>query len=435
VKPCQQQIHSTAKQINPSFKAQHQHGHPQRKQWALMSLEPVTAYLLFILIASTYIQSLIRRYRQFSQARDKIPWRVHVNGIRGKSSTTRYVAAIFRQLNENTYGKTTGSAARILLPDGSERPVIRRGLPNVNEQVRIVRQFCQSKADAIVMECMAVNPIYGEWLEQKLMRSQIGVLTNIRLDHTDYLGNDLESIAHALARSIPSNATLITAERNPKLQQILQDQAKAKGSRLVVAKHEWVSADSLKHFNHFAIEDNVAIGYAVADILGMPRESALKAMQEARPDPGSLQLTNFEHDDKAILWANLFAVNDRESFIELCSRLFKLHPNRQRIAILNNRHDRQSRVKLFSELARDLGFDAVVTFGDYEKQVNDVLTPSNCQILNCGNHSRHRDASGQTLLSTISSLITPGDAAILIGAVNIHTPQASRLLQAIPQER
>lgn len=397
-----------------------------------MSRYPVTAYLLFILIASTYLHSLIRRYRQFSQARDKIRWRVHVNGIRGKSSTTRYVAAIFRRLNENTYGKTTGTAARILLPDGSEKPVIRRGFANVNEQVRIVREFCESNAEAIVMECMAVNPLYGEWLEQKLMRSQIGILTNIRLDHTDYLGDDLESIAYSLAKSIPCNATLITAERNPKLQQILREEAKAKGSRLVVAEPEWVSADSMKNFNHFAVEDNVAIGYAVADILGMPRQSALEAMQAAQPDPGSLRLINFEHEDKAILWANLFAVNDRESFIELCRRLFMLHPARQRIGILNNRKDRQIRVKLFSELAHDLRFHSVVTFGDYEAQVNQLLTSSDCQILNCGNNSRHRNASGQSLLSTISSLIAPGDAAILIGAVNIHTPQASRLMEAIP---
>jgi poly-gamma-glutamate synthase PgsB/CapB len=391
----------------------------------------VTAYLLFILIASTYIHSLIRRYRQFSQSRDKIPWRVHVNGIRGKSTTTRYVAAIFRRLNENTYGKTTGTAARILLPDGSEKTVIRRGLANVNEQVRIVREFCESKAEAIVMECMAVNPLYGEWLEHKLMRSQIGVITNIRLDHTDYLGDDLESIAHSLAQSIPCNATLITAERNPKLQQILREESKAKGSRLVVAKHEWVSADSMQNFNHFAVEDNVAIGYAVADILGMPRQSALEAMQAANPDPGSLQLINFEHEDKAFLWANLFAVNDRESFIDLCRRLFNLHPDRQRIAILNNRNDRPIRVKLFSELVLDLKFHAVVTFGDYETQVNQVLTLSDCQILNCGNNSRHRNASGQALISRISSLLAPGDSAILIGAVNIHTPQASRLMEAI----
>ena len=84
------------------------------------------------------------------------------------------------------------------------------------------------------------------------------------------------------------------------------------------------------------------------------------------------------------------------------------------------------------ELARDLRFHSVVTFGDYEEQVNQLLTSSDCQILNCGNNSRHRNASGQSLLSTISSLIAPGDAAILIGAVNIHTPQASRLMEAIP---
>jgi hypothetical protein len=46
-----------------------------------------------------------------------------------------------------------------------------------------------------------------------------------------------------------------------------------------------------------------------------------------------------------------------------------------------------------------------------------------------------RQASGSTLLETISHLIEPMGRGILIGAVNIHTPQASRLLDAIHQQQ
>lgn len=382
-----------------------------------------------------YIWNLSKRYLQFKEERDKIRWRVHVNGIRGKSTTTRYVAAIFRTMPCHTFGKTTGSAARILLPDGRDEAIHRRGFANVNEQLRILRRFFRNRAEAIVVECMAVNPVYGEWLEQKVMQSHIGILTNIRLDHTDYLGDNLESIACALARSIPSNAILITAEDNPKLQQILREQAEARGSQLIIAESEWVSASDLQGFNHFAIEGNVAIGYAIADQLGLPREQALEAMKRAEPDPGTLQLVSLEHQHKTIHWANLFAVNDRESFVDLCERLFRIYPQEQRMVILNNRHDRQARVQLFAELAADLNFQTVITFGDFEKEANEVLARRECDVVNCGNQSSWKDASGNALLTTITSRIKPNQSAILIGAVNIHTPQAGRLLQTIDARR
>ena len=40
-----------------------------------------------------------------------------------------------------------------------------------------------------------------------------------------------------------------------------------------------IAPESLKAFNHFAIEDNVAIGYAVADQIGLSRHRALAAMR------------------------------------------------------------------------------------------------------------------------------------------------------------
>ena len=373
----------------------------------------------------------MRRCAEFKREREQIQWRVHVNGIRGKSTTTRYVKAIFRDLYCQTYGKTTGSAARILLPDGREESVDRRGFANVNEQIKILRQFIRERAEAIVVECMAVNPVYGEWLEQKVMQSHIGILTNIRLDHTDYLGDNLESIAYALSRSIPNNAILITAEENPRLQEILREQAEARGSKLIIAESGWVSASQLQGFNHFAIEGNVAIGYAIADHLGLSRARALEAMKGADPDPGTLQLVSLEHQQRTIHWANLFAVNDRESFVDLCERLFRIYPQEQRMVILNNRHDRQARVQLFAELAADLNFQTVITFGDFERETNAVLTRRECKVVNCGNQSRWKDASGASLLNTITSLMEPKQSAILIGAVNIHTPQAGRLMKTI----
>ena len=40
--------------------------------------------------------------------------RIHVNGIRGKSSVTRLIAAALREGKVKTLGKTTGTAARTI---------------------------------------------------------------------------------------------------------------------------------------------------------------------------------------------------------------------------------------------------------------------------------------------------------------------------------
>lgn len=373
----------------------------------------------------------ISRQVRFQKARDQIGWRVHVNGIRGKSTVTRYVAAIFRAAGHRTFGKTTGSAARLLNPDGSDSILVRKGFPNINEQIRILSYFSRERAEAAVMECMAVNPLYAEWLEHKVMHSNLGILTNVRLDHTDYLGDTLPQIATSLARAIPKNALLITAEQNPDLLAVLRAEASRMETRLLVADPGSVEPGSLTGFNHFAIESNVAIGFAVADILGLERSKALQAMQRAIPDPGAFRVEEFRSHGQEVCWANLFAVNDRESFIALCERLFEQHPGHQKVVILNNRHDRQTRVQLFAELSAQLGFDQAVSFGDFEAEVNAVLARHHLPVLNLGNSSQHRRDSGDQLLLQIMESTSPRKPVLLIGTVNIHTPQAERLLETI----
>ena len=55
--------------------------------------------------------------------------RIQVNGIRGKSTVTRLLTGILQEAGYQTIGKTTGSAAKIIFPDGNEVPILRRGAP------------------------------------------------------------------------------------------------------------------------------------------------------------------------------------------------------------------------------------------------------------------------------------------------------------------
>jgi poly-gamma-glutamate synthase PgsB/CapB len=393
----------------------------------------MTVFLMSLMSFYFYTAGLLVGYLNFQRERDQIQWRVHVNGIRGKSTVTRYVTAVFREAKYHTFGKTTGSAARILRPDGKDYDFGRKGYPNINEQIKILRDFSRQKAEAAVLECMAVNPVYAKWLEEKVMRSQIGIITNVRYDHPEYMGDTLEEIAESLSNTIPENGILITAETQPRLLKILEKNAKRKNSQMRVVDKQTVSAADLAGFSHFAIEDNVAIGYEIAKLLKLPKDRALKAMQCAVADPGAFSVQFVPFNQCQIAWVNLFAVNDRESFVELSHRLFKQYPEHQKVVILNNRHDRPARVELFANLARDLQFDCVVTLGDYEQVVNEIFAHERTRVINLGRPSKFKNASAEELVTQIA-LKANSDKILLIGTVSIHTPQAELILHFFEEQ-
>lgn len=393
----------------------------------------MTIFLLTLTSLYAYTFWLLSFHWKFGKQRDQIKWRIHVNGIRGKSTVTRYVTAVFRAAGYHSFGKTTGSAARILRPDGRDFDFGRKGYPNVNEQIEILKSFSRQKAEAVVMECMAVNPVYAQWLEEKVMHAHINIITNVRYDHPEYLGETLEEIAESLSKTIPHNGILITAETEPRLLEILTGNARQKNSQIVVADPKIVNPQDLREFSHFAIADNVAIGYEVAKLLKLPQDTALKAMQLAQADPGAFSIQLFQFGQNQLAWANLFAVNDRESFVNLCHKLFEQYPDYQKAVILNNRHDRPTRVELFADLALQLKFNRVVTFGDYELAVNKVFQSIPDRVINLGNSSQYKNATAPAIMQQIMTGIN-SSRILLIGTVNIHTPQAEKLLHFFAEQ-
>ena len=112
-----------------------------------------------------------------------IPVRIHVAGTRGKSTTTRLIAAALRATGRTVIAKTTGSEPPLILSDGSEEPWPRRGPASVREQVRFVARATALGADAIVAECMAIRPELVFASEKHLIQATTTVITNARADH------------------------------------------------------------------------------------------------------------------------------------------------------------------------------------------------------------------------------------------------------------
>jgi len=387
----------------------------------------MTVFLLIFCGIYLYIAWLLLSYQTFKRQRDRIPIRIFVNGIRGKSTVTRYIAAVLREAGYHTFGKTTGSAARILRPDGRDAKFHRPGYPNVNEEIKILKRFSRQKAQATVMECMAINPAYARWLQDKVVQAQINIITNVRYDHPDQMGETLEAIAESLSNTVPENGILITSESTPRLLGILYKKARQKNADVILADKDAVSLKDLEGFWYFTHKDNIAIGYEIARLVNLSQARALKAMQSAPADPGAFQIEFFEFEETTLAWANLFAINDSESFIAVCLQLFQQLSSYDKVVLLNNRYDRPERVTLFTELAQQLQFDRVVALGAYEREVRQIFINNLDKLLELGFSSSFGNAEASTLLRQILAQ-TEGRKVLLVGACNIHTEQAERLL-------
>lgn len=279
------------------------------------------------------------------RALESIPIRIHVNGTRGKSGVTRLIAAGLRAGGLRTCAKTTGTLPRMIFPDGAEFPVFRPSRANVIEQLRVVRAAARAKADALVIECMALQPVLQSLCELKLVRATHGVITNARPDHLDVMGPDVTDVARALSGTVPVGGRFYTAEQ--KQLGILRQAAEDRGSETVaigddeVAQVTW---DELDRFPYVEHPDNVALALKVCHDLGVDRATALEGMWTAAPDPGVMTVYQAQEAAGTTLFVNGFAANDPESTQKIWEMMLERYGKQRRhIAVVNCRADRADR--------------------------------------------------------------------------------------------
>ncbi|GGC56269.1 poly-gamma-glutamate synthase PgsB [Hoyosella rhizosphaerae] len=357
---------------------------------------------------------------------------VHVNGIRGKSSVTRLVAGVLRESGITTVAKTTGSAAKTIFRDGSEAPIHRYGAATINEQIEFVSQVVTPDIDAMVIECMAVRPLYQKYSQDMIVKSNISIITNVREDHQEEMGETLEEIADSLANTVPLNGYLITAEDRPHLRNRLAAAAKRRNTELIYADSSQVDDRDMEGFDYIQHRENVAIGLEIAKLAGIPRHVAIRGMWNSAPDIGVIRLREYEIRDKTVLWVPMFAANDRESVIANMKLLKGRIPAKaSTIALLNNRNDRGRRAELFAHMVpNDLSdyLDTVITLGAYEKSVTATMVREGFSADRIRNLGESSNATIENLLDTVAQSID-GDFGVLVGMVNIHTDQAEQLME------
>ncbi|MFF2643889.1 poly-gamma-glutamate synthase PgsB [Streptomyces niveus] len=372
---------------------------------------------IVLLVCSAFLLAagVVEQRRHFTNL-NRIPSRVLVNGIRGKSSITRLCAGALRGGDLVTVAKTTGTAARFIHPDATEEPVYRKfGIANVVEQIGIVRRAAAYNPDALVIECMAVMPALQEINQSKLIRSTIGVLCNVREDHLAEMGPTLDDVARSLSRSMPEDGICVTAEKERF--DILQEEADARNCQLIYADPETVSDEELRGFSWFTFKENVSIALKVAELLGVERETALQGMYDAPPDPGVLSVERYlTPDGKRLRFANVFAANDPESTLMNINQLLDLGAIARPLnVVINCRPDRVERNGQMGEIVPDLQPDKVFVIGHPAKSAIDAIPAEwRSRAVDLGGDKRDPEEFMRELLSQL------GADSSLVAIGNIH---------------
>ena len=277
-----------------------------------------------------------------------------MNGTRGKSSVTRLIAAGLRSGGIKTFAKTTGSSPRFIGYKGNDHIIQRFTSASIGEQIRMIRKFSKKKPNAIVLECMAVQPQYQWVSEHKIVQSNYSVITNVKADHLEEMGYSLDHIAKSLSNTIPSNQQFFTSET--KCLEPFIAKTSSSNTTLNICLGKNLEEKYLENFSYIEHPDNIALALDVCESIGVSKEIAIKGMRTANSDPGALKIIKIKINDLTIDFVNAFAANDPQSTkttIELIESLYK--KNKKIVLFLNTRHDRKVRTQqlldfIFNEL-------------------------------------------------------------------------------------
>ncbi len=336
--------------------------------------------LLLLLIFGIY------EFQKCKISRKKIPTIIHINGTRGKSSVTRLIAAGLRAGGKKTIAKTTGSAPALIYEDGSETPIIRHHGANIKEQIKIIKFAAKKQIDILVLECMAVTPEYQWVTEHEIVRSNIGIITNSRMDHLDVMGPGLKNVTRSLCNTIPKHGVLFTAEK--KVFPIIQKEAKKVHCEIIQSEDSEISNEDMQGFSYIEHKENVALSLKVCEHFGIDKKTAIEGMYTALLDIGAMEIHLNKSKDTELHFVHAFAANDPESTEFVINSVKELYPHTHAVAIvLSTRADRIFRSKQLIRMLKVIEYDHLYLIGEqsdtiYSYALSNKLDKN--KITNCG---------------------------------------------------
>jgi dihydrofolate synthase / folylpolyglutamate synthase len=201
------------------------------------------------------IQRLLERLDHPEQ---KLPPVIHVAGTNGKGSTIAYLRATLEaaQLRVHTYtspylvrinecfrlGRTGGG---VLVGDDELKDALERceranaGAPITVFEIKTAAAFClfaQNPADALLLEVGLGGRLDATNMVERPLAC---VIAPVSMDHTEFLGTTLTSIAGEKAAIIKHGVPVISAEQAPEAMSVIEAQASRLRAPLFAAGQQW----------------------------------------------------------------------------------------------------------------------------------------------------------------------------------------------------
>lgn len=276
-----------------------------------------------------------------------IDLRIHINGTRGKTSVAEYIAAGLQSTGHGVMLKVTG-VKPVLNHDGVSTDIKRRGGARVQEQFSVLRQAYLRGVKNMVLECMSISPELQR-LESRVYKPHIYVITNIKDDHREVMGYNLDDQVEAICSAIPPDCTVITNETL--FLENIRKAAGLVGSEVIVP--ESLDNQIIEELPFGVFHENISLALSVCDQAGVDsilvREGVIKSA-------GIMEnpLVFLKRGEKELSFLNGLSVNDVGSTISFIDHWqSKIEYNDKYSIILNTRHDRPLRTDQFTSWIAD----------------------------------------------------------------------------------
>lgn len=308
--------------------------------------------LLLIAVVTVFLGFLLLERLRLELSLRKLPVRIVVTGIRGKSTVTRLIAAGLRASGKRVLAKTTGSKPVYILPDGSEEEINRSGPPTIREQKSTISLAARLKVDAVVVEAMSIWPENLLVETGMMIKPHFTVITNVRLDHLDEMGRTRDRISESLSMAITQGATIFLPEAE--LRPAFIKKIEKRQCRLVNVKaDDDMTTLANNQISGSEFPENLSLAMAVLDRLGVSRDMAAVGFKKAVPDYGSLKAWKVQTSSSpgSVLFISAFAANDPESSSKVLNKVKVFLPGLESnfFGFLCLREDRGSRTEQWLE--------------------------------------------------------------------------------------